>query len=181
MTILNPEHLIQQATALSAAPSVGAPRQADLRRATSTAYYAVFHFVLTAAADQFVGKTKRASPIYSLVYRSVDHRGFRNLCREATKQHLSVRYADYGPAAGFERNIRAFSAAALELQDKRYAADYDPMFRMKSLDATQAVRTARTALRRFSETPADQKALFLGLLLFPPRRGAVSETGKPEV
>lgn len=77
MAVLNPDHLLEQADRLLAPPGGGAPRQVDLRRAISNAYYSLFHAVLTDAADDFVGSTHRQSPRYALVYRSVDHKSLR--------------------------------------------------------------------------------------------------------
>src|ERR1700691_675527 len=79
LAILNPEHLLEQANRLIAPPPAGPPRQVDVRRAISAAYYAVFHATLAAAADQLVGVTKRASSGYTLVYRSIDHKELREL------------------------------------------------------------------------------------------------------
>src|SRR5947207_2881447 len=90
LTIVNPEHLFEQADKLSSSAS-GAPRQADLRRAISSAYYGIFHAVMTAAADQFVGVTKRSTSRYGLVYRSVDHAWLRTLCEEVKKPTMAAR------------------------------------------------------------------------------------------
>jgi hypothetical protein len=49
MPPLDPEELLEQARRLAAEPT-----QADLRRAISAAYYGLFHFFLTAAADMIV-------------------------------------------------------------------------------------------------------------------------------
>jgi hypothetical protein len=51
VTILNPDHLFDQADRLIVS-TAGPPRQVDLRRAISAAYYGVFHIVATAVADQ---------------------------------------------------------------------------------------------------------------------------------
>jgi hypothetical protein len=56
------EDLFEQADVL-----VARGDQADLRRAISTAYYGLFHFALTEAADLVVGKDDRSSARYSLV------------------------------------------------------------------------------------------------------------------
>jgi hypothetical protein len=85
---LSPDHLLEQADRLMAAPRRGPPRQADLRRAISNAYYAVFHAVVTAAADDFVGMTHRDTPRYELVYRGVDHGSLRRLCEDVIKTTL---------------------------------------------------------------------------------------------
>jgi hypothetical protein len=57
---------------LSAPPPAGPRRQVDIRRAISVAYYGLFHFTLTAADDEVVGSSQRATTRYALVYRSLD-------------------------------------------------------------------------------------------------------------
>ncbi len=124
MTVPNPEHLLEQAERLAIPPTSGRPRQVDLRRAVSAAYYAVFHFVATAAANEVVRAADRATKRYALVYRSLDHRRLREICEEARKQTLPLRYAEFAPPGGFGRNIQAFSIATIDLQKGRHAADY---------------------------------------------------------
>lgn len=167
MTILNPDHLFEQAEKLIA-PQAGRPRQADVRRAISAAYYAIFHAVITAAADQFIGVTNRGEPRYALAYRSVDHGWLRKLCEEVQKPTLSGRFRRYVPS-GFGENIAAFAAATEDLQQKRHAADYDVMIRANRSDASLAIHTARTALGRFDNAGRPERLAFLSFLLFPPR------------
>jgi hypothetical protein len=169
LTVLNPDHLFEQADRLIAPPPAGSPRQVDLRRAVSAAYYGVFHYILVAAADEVVGVTRRATSQYTLVYRSIDHRTLRDLCNEAKKQQPAARYGKYVPAAGLGANIRAFASAAVELQEKRHAADYDPPIRIRTSDAALAIATARSAVGRFGSADAAARRAFLNLLLFPPR------------
>ena len=146
MSVLNPEHLFEQAEKLTATPAAGPPRQVDLRRAISAAYYGVFHAILTAAADEFNGVTKRGTHLYTSLYRSVDHRGLRDLCNEMKKQTLSTKYQKYSPFNGFDGNIQAFSTAVVEFQEKRHSADYDPSARLRTSDAMLAIATARSAI-----------------------------------
>jgi hypothetical protein len=114
--------------------------------------------------------TKRSTSQYGLVYRSIDHSSLRTLCEEVKKPSLSARYAPHAPSSGFEPNIVAFALALLELQQKRHAADYDPMIRVKTSDAILAIGTARAALARFNRADIAQREAFLSLLLFQPRR-----------
>lgn len=112
MPILSPEHLLDQADRLIVPPA-GAPRQADLRRAISNAYYSLFHAVATAAADDFVGRTKRSSPRYALVYRSIDHGSLRKLCEDAVKSTLPSKYSRYAPMGGFDAELLAFRCGSI--------------------------------------------------------------------
>jgi hypothetical protein len=169
LAILNPEHLLEQANRLIAPPPAGPPRQVDLRRAISAAYYAVFHATLTAAADHYVGAANRATSQYTLAYRSVDHRELRELCSKVSAPNLSGRLTQYVPDGGFDVDIRAYAQALLELQEKRFDADYNPSIRVRSSDARLAIGTARDALRRLQATHSSSREAFLGLLLFKVR------------
>ncbi len=169
MTVLNPDHLLDQADRLTAPPGVGAPRQADLRRAISSAYYGVFHAVVTEAADTFVGKTLRHTPRYELVYRSVHHRSLREVCEDVVKPKLPAKYLRYVPKGGFGPDLIALATAVTELQEKRHSADYDPLFRVRTSDAVLAVATGRTALVRLRSANRTRRKAFLSLVVFSPR------------
>ncbi len=169
MPVLNPDHLLEQADRLITPPGGGAPRQADLRRAISNAYYAIFHAVVAEAADVLVGKTHRASPRYALVYRSIDHKSLRELCENVKKKTLPEKYSKYSPKGGFGSDLIALAAAVVDLQEKRHLADYDPLFRVRMSDAVLAVATGRTALSRFKNASRPSRKAFLSLLVFSPR------------
>jgi hypothetical protein len=167
----NPDHLLEQAERLLASPRPGPPRQADLRRSISTAYYALFNFILRAVADEFVGAGRRSSARYALLYRSIDHRALREVCVESARQRASNRYAPYVPEGGFDPNILTVAAAVVELQSRRHAADYNPLTGFSAKDAELAVEAARRAVRRFGEADGEHRRMFLTLLLCPPRQG----------
>ena len=169
MVVINPDHLLDQADRLVTPPSVGAPRQADLRRAISNAYYAVFHAVVTHAADDFAGKKHRASSRYALVYRSIDHKSLRKLCEDVKKATLPTKYSGHSPRAGFGYDLSALATAVVDLQEKRHLADYDPSYRVTISDAVLAVATSRTALDRFRRANRASRKAFISLLVFSPR------------
>ena len=167
MPIPNPDHLLDRAER-SIAPGRGAPRQVDLRRALSDAYYALFHTVAIAAADQLAGKARRSDSLYALVYRSVEHRALRQLCEDIGKPTLPAKYQRYLQSRGLGLAIATFALVLVDLQAKRHAADYDPMIRLTAGDVRIAVRLARRALTLFS-IPRRGRSVFLLLLMFPPR------------
>jgi hypothetical protein len=168
LAILNPDHLLEQAQLMIVPPPAGPPRQVSLRRAISNAYYAIFHATLTAAGDEFIGVTQRSNDRYTLVYRSINHKALRDLCDAATKSQLPARLARYVPA-GFDPQIKAFATAAVELQERRHSADYDPSVRFRSADAIFALKTSRAALESLRDATMESRKMFLSLLLFPPR------------
>jgi len=169
MPVLDPDQLLEQADRLVASTGGGTPRQVDLRRAISNAYYALFHAVTAEAADDLVGRTHRHTPRYQLVYRSVEHKSLLRLCEDIGKTTLPARYSDYEPPGGFGPDLQFFADAVVDLQEKRHLADYDPLFRVTKSDAILAVEKGRAALARFSAASRIPRRAFLCLVLFSPR------------
>ena len=169
MTLLDAQHFFQRATRLAASQSSGPPRQVDVRRAISDAYYGIFHATLAAAADQFVGASKRSTSQYVLVYRSISHGAIRELCSEVKRPTFSRLLVRHVPPGGFGLDLKAYAEGLLELQEKRILADYDPQKRYRRLDAVAAIAAAQHALTQFKNTSDAEREAFLALLVFKPR------------
>jgi hypothetical protein len=169
MPVPNPDHLLDQADRLITAPIGGAPRQINLRRAISSAYYAIFHAVATEAADVIVGRTKRDTSIYQLVYRSINHNSLRKLCEIFENKKPPTKYKEYFPKSGFDSNLKNLAAAFVELQQMRNNADYDPLYRVSSSDAVLVVATSRAALNSLRNTSRARRKEFVALAVFRPR------------
>jgi uncharacterized protein (UPF0332 family) len=107
-----------------------------LRRATSTAYYALFHHVCEAAASLFVGRDVAAMEAYRGFYRAFDHARMRSACEGFTRD----RSAD--------TNLRFFADTFLRLQGLRHLADYDPSVSFTGRDLKALVIEAETRSRR---------------------------------
>ena len=152
-----PAHLLEQAQRLIEVS--GRPRQVNLRRAVSAAYYALFHFTMTAAADMVAGTTARsaAPDLYKRVYRASDHADLRS------------RLAD-GRFQGISRNIAQFANAVINLQQARHKADYDPFDRISKTDAIAHINDARAAIAAFELAALDERKACLTSVLFKERR-----------
>jgi hypothetical protein len=161
---LDPQDLLAHADALIG----GQPTQTDLRRAISAAYYAVFHFVLAAAADMVAGAANRAHPRYTLVYRSTEHKRLRTLCAQSLGQNPNAAIQAYVPAAGLG-SIADFARITVNLQGQRERADYDLSLVLTVDEARTAIDEARQAIAQFQAGSAGQRKAFLTLLLFQPR------------
>ena len=95
----------------------GRPRQSDLKKATSAAYYAMFHALCKICADCFVGGSggnDKTSAAWRRVYRSVEHGFARAQCKN--DQAL----------ARFPQGMQFFADHFAELQEKRHEADTTP-------------------------------------------------------
>jgi hypothetical protein len=166
MPLLNPDHLFDQADQLATPAVNGAPRQANLRRAVSTGYYALFHANLTDVADQFVGRGQRGTAQYALVYRSVQHRHLTDLCENIVKERLPDKFKPYVPLGGFGPDLLAVAQTLADLQEKRESADYDPLYRLTASDASLTLRAGRAALAHWRNVSAGRRRLFILMLTF---------------
>lgn len=111
-------------------------RQSDLRRAISTAYYAMFHTLCRNCADCLIGGTKssRSEKAWRQAYRSVEHGYSKNQCKATSV------------ISRFPKEIEDFAALFVALQEKRHAADYDPFSRFALSDVVKAIDSAEEAI-----------------------------------
>ncbi len=169
MAVLDPEELLEQAELLVVPRQPGPPRQVDVRRAISAAYYAVFHHVCIEVADAFVGKTLRRDPRYVRAYRSVDHKPLATACKAAAGAKADATLADLAPNGAFSATLREFAADTMYLQVQRHRADYNPSGLLRAVDARTAISRGRRAMVSYRNSPPDEQRIFLTSLVFKTR------------
>ena len=150
--------LIAQANRLAKATQ-HKPRQVDLKRALSAAYYAMFHALAKECADTIAGAGRdRSQAAWVQVYRALEHGVAKNACRQARNK-------------GFPLQIVHFAELFAALQDERHAADYDPLSFYSRADVTPLVADAAQAIADFGRAArADRRAFVALVLLREPRR-----------
>lgn len=135
------------------------PSQANLRRAVSSAYYALFHCLAGASADLLVGGSSatRSRHAWRQVYRALEHGTAKNACKN-------------GLVAQFPQQIEDFANAFVLLQTKRHDADYDPFVRLTKSAVVQDIATARRVVSDFSQAPIKDRRAFCAFVLFKTRQ-----------
>ena len=108
-----PDDLVAQARLLASVDPTR-PKQASLRRAVSTAYYAVFHLLTGAAAANWKNRDQRRS-----FGRTFDH----GKMAKASGRIGGQSFPNQDPR--FVQHLRFVARAFVQLQDKRHTADYD--------------------------------------------------------
>ena len=120
----------------------GRPRQAELRRAVSAAYYAMFHLLAGNAADTLAGaRPPLRSPrrrFWSQTYRALDHGYAKNQCL-----NLAVM-------RGFPPEIQYLGATFADLQTRRQSADYNPEVTFSRTEVVRLINNAERAIDRFA-------------------------------
>lgn len=136
--------------------------QAELRRAVSTAYYALFHLLVAEAALNWSRDSSR-----SALARMFDH-GLMKRLSDKTADPKAMPFR--GEDAGVVARLRAVAEAFVRLQDNRHIADYD---NGKTWNRSQALYEVYTAADAFMDWKAirhtDIAQEYLVSLLIRPR------------
>lgn len=161
----NPSELLEVARLLLNTDFPKTPSDAQLRRAVSTAYYALFHKILRAAAARFVGPDQSATPAFSLIYRGFNHRGIRKVCEALRVSTLKGTYKHHLCREAVSQDMRDFAGAFTALQDARHLADYDPAIRFLPSDVSSLVDAAKVAVDTLDRVSRDEQTDVLALMM----------------
>lgn len=134
----------------------GRPRQVDLRRAVSTAYYGMFHALCGSNADTLVGAAPpmQGTNPWVHAYRALEH----GLAKE--------RLGQYQSNSNMPADIRSFARVFGNLQEQRHDADYDPRKVLTRREVARLIDRAEVATNAFCKvSPADRRELAAFLLL----------------
>ena len=137
---MNPSYLVDIARTLATGAvsgSRGRPRQTDLCRAVSAAYYAMFHALANSNADTLVGNANRRRQSWRQTYRALEHGEVRRRCSNLEQMRA------------FPLEIQEFGKNFVAMQRLRHTADYDPdaqFTRFQVLDLTILVEDSIAAL-----------------------------------
>ena len=132
------------------------PTQANLRRAVSTAYYAMFHCLAASAANLLVGGGRGAA--WHQVYRTLEHGKAKNACQ----RHRAMQV--------FPAGIQDFAKAFVRLQTERHRADYAlEGSRYYKSDVIVEIDAAERAIDQFERAAVAARRGFVVHVLFRQR------------
>jgi hypothetical protein len=162
-----PNDLLEQARHL-ANREPKRPKQASLRRAVSTAYYALFHLLSIETAKNWKRPAER-----STVARMLEHAPMGKVCT-AKRDELNA-YFKTRPAVGRERDVRKhlhmIANAFVEMLQHRHFADYDSSRKWSRTDVLEKIGSVEAAFRSWREIRDEHEAQnFLVTLLLRERR-----------
>jgi hypothetical protein len=147
----------------------GRPRTAYLRRATSTAYYALFYELVQHGSK----RAARMGPIehQQAIGRWYAHGNFKKAAlwvqavaaSRTTPRAVRLLLVDVATGT-VPMDLAVLAGAFSELQEARHSADYDPSFDATRLTALGHVNTARSgieAIKRMDKADLHQFDMFL--------------------
>ena len=154
--MVSSNELIATARELAGVMGEPPPRQANLRRAVSTAYYALFHCLAQNCADMLVGPsgTDRRESSWQQAYRALQHGTLRARCDNTRMMQT------------FPTEIQRLGEQVLYLQPRRERADYDPS---ETLEQSVVILDIEKTEQRILELPQaperDRRAFAVYVLL----------------
>jgi hypothetical protein len=136
--------------------------QADLRRAVSTAYYALFHLLVSATALNWSRDSSR-----NALGRMFDHKPMKKVSdRYANPKTMPFDREDPSPVS----DLRLVADTFVKLQDRRHIADYDNGKNWGRVEAMEDVVSALTAFEVWNKIKhTDIAQEYLVSLLIRPR------------
>ena len=157
---MNALDLIATARDLVHSRSGGKPRQSNLLRAESTAYYALFHMLARCCADLLIGgkSSSRNTSAWNQVYRALDHGPAKTACENTNKM------------ASFPAEIQDFANMFITMQAKRHKADYDPTERLYKSQVIIDIDLVEQSIDTFKAADIKNKRAFAAHVLLRPRK-----------
>ena len=132
---------------------------ADLRRATSDIYYALFHKVCEALVIPIGSdpESKAFRDTYITLYRLPDHAYLEQKCKEV-RSHA------------FSDAVKHFAAQLVTFKNKRQIADYDPIAKFEISIVKNDWSIANSVLTDFNSVTPEEQARFAFFVALRGRR-----------
>ena len=146
------------------------PKQANLRRAVSAAYYALFHFLIEESTLLTVGTANTAKSLRQLVGRGFSHTAMRSASTEMGKSTpidlLKSFWPHYAVASSVE--LQKLARAFVILQQERHRADYDLSRPFTRSEAEKLVEQTHDAFDNWNTLKQNDRELarFYAMCLF---------------
>ena len=144
------------------------PKQASLRRAVSTAYYALFHLLSTETAKNWKRPAERFT-----VARMLDHTPMARVCT-AKRDELNVQFKTR-PRPGHDLNVfkhlHAITNTFVNMLQHRHTADYNGAVKWSRTDVLEKIESVEAAFQSWREIRDEHEAQnFLVTLLLKERK-----------
>ncbi len=125
----------------------GKPRTIELRRAISTAYYALFHKLIQHAAMRLIGGTDWTE-VHAATARWIAHTDLAALSDAVNgRGNQALRFV----LTGADPRLADVAQDFIDLQTARHGADYDDYFEVSKASALALVDTAHASVTTATE------------------------------
>jgi hypothetical protein len=174
-----PQSLLGIAQDLAGLDAVGRPRQAGLRRAVSTAYYALFQLLVGAAVRRLFQNERDRRLYGAMLVRLFTHTAVKSVCQDARKapgQRRKETNAVLGSSRAVGGDLLTVCTAFVALHEAREHADYSPDWRLQRSDVQALLRQAGAAFQAWERIRATDEGQAFAMLLALSGRGGTTRS-----
>lgn len=134
--------------------------EADLRRAGSAAYYALFHELSRRCANMIMGAAPTGQDLkaWQQSYRCIEH---KHIVHQVVKKKRVL--------TKFGTDLQDFANSMNDLQDIRHTCDYDPHNTPTATDIEKSIKKAQSALNKIRNADQDEAKRLCVFLMFKHR------------
>lgn len=144
------QDLLHQADHLARYEGIN-PSQASLRRAVSTAYYALFHLLIDEAGMRWQGSPEARTGLE----RGFQHRAMRDISMKFRNPVWEDWHSSQQTVPGALQRV---ASAFVDLQEERHLADYDNHEQWSATEVQVTLNTARSAFQDWQSIRSDPMA-----------------------
>jgi uncharacterized protein (UPF0332 family) len=156
--------LIEQSRTLAEADP-GKPKQVNLRRAISSAYYGLFHML---SGDSAWRMAPAHLGLRELFARSFDHGEMKSVCSLFAKGQVPARLKTLVPVVS--QPLKDVTTAFVDLQAARHEADYNLQKRFSRSEAFLLIEQAEKAYATWNALPWNQETDTFSIALSAARK-----------
>ncbi|MEX0716924.1 MAG: hypothetical protein WD066_10065 [Planctomycetaceae bacterium] len=146
------------------------PKQVNLRRAISSAYYGLFHYLVDQSCRMQMGAHRAQAAYRHAIARGFTHATMKQACASFGGGTLKASVSQGLPRNASGRYsvpipVREIAGTFAELQQKRHAADYDWSERFGRSDVLTLIQQAKQDIAQFdSFRQSNDRKFFLACL-----------------
>ena len=141
------------------------PKQASLRRAVSTAYYALFHLLIHDAVSNWKRPQHRDA-----LARLFDHGKMKHACEQRGAELRKAIPRLTGEEQRVARRLEAVTRIFVEMQQQRHTADYDGGGRWARTETVSRIKSVHAAFFSWKDIRDHPMAQDFLLSLFVKKR-----------
>jgi hypothetical protein len=132
------------------------PGEANLRRAVSGTYYALFHLIVHESTVAWFGSGPDRRPLRDIIGRAYTHTQMKEACRSFSGGMLKQHLLDRLPG-GFAvpPEVQSIAQLFVDLQQARHSADYDlsPVASLRRADVRLLIDDTEEAIENWHSAP----------------------------
>lgn len=142
------------------------PQQANLRRAVSTAYYALFRFLVDRSCRELIGVSSERKAYRDILARAFAHGEMSSVCKSFASGSLPQSIRNRLPATfRIAPELRRIAQTFVSTQEKRHLADYDPGETFARPDVVAVLDRVDEAIQLWASIQTSDEARFFLIYL----------------